>query len=312
MRYVSQVLSLDGRRRVVCSLECRKTLLSRFQPAEPPKSTTLTMAILNQKGGTGKTTTSVSLAAGLAAKGYRTLLVDLDAQGNVGVSLGIRSTKSLSHVLVDGLPPEKAAVPVRSHLDVIVADQNLAEAEIEIAHATDKAFVLKRRMQSVVAPSSPYSFVILDCAPSLSLLNQNALVFARSVVVPVSCDYLSLVGVKLVLQTLEKVRKKFLTPVDIMGVVPTLYDRRNKISSESIAALEDRFGDRVLSPIRLDVRLKEAPSHKKPIFEYAPDSNAARDYEALVDHMIAQRVRRIAPREKMAVGAQPMMLVHQS
>lgn len=292
MRFAYQVLNVERKRKVVCSQGCRQRVIeeTRREPAnvEAPRGPRA-VAVLNQKGGTGKTTTSVSLAAGLAERGLRTLLIDLDAQGNVGVSVGVRGRRTLYHVLVDGVSPRDVAVPVRKNLDVITADQSLAAAELELVNAPNRARVLERRMADAMASDSPYDFVVLDCAPSLSLLNQNALVFARQVLVPVSCDYLSLVGVKQILRTLQHVREVLLTPVDILGVLPTLFDKRNNISKQSVEALESYFGEKVLAPIRVDVRLKEAPSHKKTIYEYAPESNGAKDYTSLVG-VIAERL----------------------
>lgn len=286
MRYASQVVTMGGKRKVVCSQECRRQL-TMTQPRQVEAPTPTAVAVLNQKGGTGKTTTSVSVAAGLAERGLNTLLIDLDAQGNVGVSLGVRGRKTIYHVLVDGVSPRSAAVPVRKNLDVITADQSLAAAELELVNAPDRAHILRRRMVDAMSTDSPYDFVILDCAPSLSLLNQNALVFSRSVLVPVSCDYLSLVGVKQILRTLKHVNEVLLTPVEVMGVLPTLFDKRNNISKQSVASLEQYFGEKVLPPVRVDVRLKEAPSHKKTIFEYAPESNGALDYGVVVDRIAA-------------------------
>lgn len=284
LRFANQVATLGRERKVVCTQACRQALLEAARPPpRPARPAPRAVAVMNQKGGTGKTTTSVSLAAGLAERGFKTLLIDLDAQGNVGVSLGVRGPRTLYHVLIDGASPRDVAVPVRDSLDVITADQTLAAAELELVNAPDRASVLRNRMADAMATDSPYEYVILDCAPSLSLLNQNALVFSRSVLVPVSCDYLSLVGVKQILRTLKHVNEVLLTPVEVLGVLPTLYDRRNNISKQSVAALEAYFGEKVLTPIRVDVRLKEAPSHKKTIFEYAPESNGAKDYAALVD-----------------------------
>ncbi len=305
----SQVVSFGGGRKVVCSAACRTRLLDARGPraSEPMgvRAGPRVVAVLNQKGGTGKTTTSVSLAAGLAERGVPTLLIDLDAQGNVGVSLGVRGQRTMYHVLIDGASPRDVAVPVRKNLDVITADQTLAAAELELVNAPDRARVLERRMKDALASDSPYEFVVLDCAPSLSLLNQNALVFAREVLVPVSCDYLSLVGVKQILRTLKHVREDLMTPVEVLGVLPTLFDKRNNISKQSVAALESHFGDKVLPPVRVDVRLKEAPSHKKTIFEYAPDSNGAQDYAALVD-ALTERIRATAaPAAVQVVVAEP-------
>lgn len=286
LRYAHQVLSVGGERRAVCSPSCRGKLLEAARPPVAAAKGPRVLAVLNQKGGTGKTTTSVSLAAGLAEQGHRTLLVDLDAQGNVGVSLGLRGQRGVYHLLVDGVSARELVIPVGQNLDVITADQSLAAAEVELVNAPERAKVLARRMADVLRGDLGYAFVILDCAPSLSILNQNALVFARSVLVPVACDYLSLVGVRQVLRTLEQVKKSLLTPVEIVGVLPTLYDRRNNISKESLAALRGYFKDKTLDPIRSDVRLKEAPSHKKSIFEYAPESKGAADYARLVTRLV--------------------------
>jgi chromosome partitioning protein len=143
-----------------------------------------------------------------------------------------------------------------------------------------------RRMSETVSVKSPYEFIILDCAPSLSLLNQNALTFAREVLVPVSCDYLALVGVKQILRTLKHVNDVLLHPIEVLGVLPTFYDVRNKISKQAVEALQSYFTGRVMPPIRVNARLKEAPSHKKTIFEYAPDSHGAEDYAAVVSWLL--------------------------
>lgn len=287
LRYAYQVVAAGRQRRVVCSEACRAALLSADKPPEAPKRPPLrTIAVLNQKGGTGKTTTSVSIAAGLAERGHSTLLIDLDAQGNVGVSLGISGPRSLYHVLVDGAKARDVAVPVRKNLDVITSDQTVAAAEIELVNAPDRARVLTRRMAEIAGPESQYEFIIMDCAPSLSLLNQNALIFAREVLVPVSCDYLALVGVKQILRTLKHVNDVLLHPIEVLGVLPTFFDVRNKISKQAVDALTSYFKGRVLPPIRVNARLKEAPSHKKTIFEYAPDSHGAEDYAAAVSWLL--------------------------
>lgn len=287
LRYAFQVVTVAKKRSVVCSEACKTVLMTPTAPVvSGPVRQPRAIAVMNQKGGTGKTTTSVSIAAGLAERGHSTLLIDLDAQGNVGVSLGVNGPRTLYHVLIDGTRPEEAAVPVRKGLDVITSDQTVAAAELELVGAKDRARVLSRRMAALVAPNGPYDYIILDCAPSLSLLNQNALTFARDVLVPVSCDYLSLVGVKQILRTLRHVNEVLLHPVEVLGVLPTFYDARNRISKEAVQALTAYFKERVLPPIRVNTRLKEAPSHKKTIFEYDPDSSGAKDYAAVADWIV--------------------------
>jgi chromosome partitioning protein len=241
------------------------------------------LAIFNHKGGTGKTTTSVSIAAGLAARGLRVLLVDTDSQGNVGVSLGVKAEKTLYHVLVMGIRPSDAAIRVRPNLDLIVSNETLAAAELYLAGRQNRDRILRERLASTF---EQYDVVMLDCSPSLSLLNQNALVVADGIVVPVACDFLSLVGVRQVIKTVKNVNSLLHHPVQIHGVLPTFYDARARICRDAVDALRDHFGERVLPPIRQATRLKEAPAQGKTIFEFAPESNAAADYGQVVDLLI--------------------------
>jgi chromosome partitioning protein len=241
------------------------------------------LAIFNHKGGTGKTTTSVSIAAGLASRGLRVLLVDTDSQGNVAVSLGIKAEKTLYHVLVMGLKPADAAVPVRPNLDLIVSNETLAAAELYLAGRQNRDRVLRERL----APAfDAYDVVMLDCSPSLSLMNQNALVVSDGIVVPVACDFLSLVGVRQVIKTVKNVNALLHHPVQIHGVLPTFYDARARICRDAVDALKEHFGDRVMPPIRQATRIKEAPAQGKTIFEMAAGSSAAEDYGRIVDLLV--------------------------
>ena len=243
------------------------------------------VAVLTAKGGTGKTTTAINLAAGIAARGYETLLVDMDAQGNVGTSLGIRGERSLYHLLVDDkVKAEDIVVPVRGHLDVITSDATLAQAEVYLARLnSDRDRVLSSRLESI---RGKYQYVVLDCGPSLSLLNQNALCFADEVLIPVSCDYLALVGVKQVLRTLKDIDKHLGHAVRIAGVIPTFFDGRTKLAKEAVETLSAHFKERLCDPIRRSTKLAEAPSHRQTIFEYAGDSQGADDYRKLVEKLV--------------------------
>jgi chromosome partitioning protein len=251
-----------------------------------PMSGPRRMAIFNHKGGTGKTTTSVSVAAGLALKGYRVLLVDTDSQGNVGVSLGVKSEKTLYHCLVMGLKPQDVAVKVRENFDVLPSNETLAAAELYLAGRQNRDRILRDRL---VAASSHYDVILLDCSPSLSLLNQNALVFADGILVPVACDFLSLVGVRQVIKTVKNVNSLLHHPVQIHGVLPTFYDARARICRDAWGTLKEHFGERCFQPIRQNTRVKEAPAQGKTIFEHAPDSHAARDYQRVVERLITGR-----------------------
>lgn len=285
LEFAYQAVTGDFGSKYFCSTSCREAVAVNraadavlAAPRMPRR-----IAVFNHKGGTGKTTTAVNLAAALAERGKRVLLIDADGQGNVGASLGIRGEKNLYHVLVLGMPVEEAAVPVRNNLDVLTSNELLAAAELYLAGRPNRDRVMRERLGD---RADSYDVVVIDCAPALSLMNQNALVYADSVVVPVSCDYLSLVGVRQVLRTIKNVREMLKHDITLLGVVPTFYDVRNKIAREAVEALSDHFGERRLPPIRINTKLREAPSVKQTIFEYAPDSHGAQDYLALVEKVM--------------------------
>jgi chromosome partitioning protein len=252
------------------------------KPIESSRDSSLPklIAVFNHKGGTGKTTTSVSIAAGLALRGKRVLLVDTDAQGNVSVSLGVKSERTLYHVLVMGLQGKDAVTNVRENLDVIPSNETLAAAELYLAGRQQRDRVLASRLASVTAG---YDHVIVDCSPSLSLLNQNALCLVDSVLVPVACDYLSLVGMRQVIKTVKNVNQLLHHPVKIWGILPTFFDARAKICHEAVDTLKQHFGPRCLKPIRQAIKIKEAPAQGQTLFEYAPGSAPAEDYGHVVD-----------------------------
>lgn len=318
---VSQVFYVQGRRHYACGAECRaqlvqeasgarlgdlgaadpprapmpsapvpvaaKTTPSSLPPPLPgPSATPRVLAVFNHKGGTGKTTTAVSIAAGLARQGRRVLLVDTDAQGNVAVSLGASSERSLYHVLVMGLAIQQAVKPVRENLDLLPSNETLAAAELYLAGRQNRDRVLRERLYNA---TQGYDYVVIDCSPSLSLMNQNALVFADSVLVPVACDYLSLVGVRQVIKTIKNVNSLLHHPVQIYGVLPTFYDARARICRDAWGTMKEHFGERCFNPIRNTTRIKEAPAQGKTIFEHAPDSNAAQDYLRAVERIITGR-----------------------
>jgi chromosome partitioning protein len=282
LEFPYQVAVREGGRSYFCTTDCRQRAISLAQePAKPAGPRRI--AVFNHKGGTGKTTTAVNLAAGLAEGGKRVLLIDADGQGNVGASLGIRGEKTLYHVLVNGMRVDEVAVPVRKNLDVLTSNELLAAAELYLAERPNRDRIMRERLGDRV---SDYDVIVLDCAPALSLMNQNALVYADSVLIPVACDYLSLIGVRQVLRTLRNVDQALGHEVQLLGVLPTFFDVRNRISRDARRALEKHFGERCLPPIRVNTKLREAPSAKMSIFEYAPDSNGADDYRGVVRHVL--------------------------
>lgn len=266
-----------------CSAACREAEnpASRGGVSAETVPPARAVAILNQKGGTGKTTTALHIAAGFASQGHKTLLVDLDPQGNVGASLGKKGPRSMYHVLFQGLEVAKCALEARDNLDVVTADEGLAAAEISLAKSSQQERI--HVLQKVMSGLSGYEYVFFDCAPSLSILNHSALGYAGEVMIPVSCDYLALVGVKQVLQTLRRVGEQSGRDVRIAGVLPTFYDVRKRVCCEALGYLRKTFGPRTLPPVRINTKLAEAPSQKKTVFEHAPDSHGARDYIRVVE-----------------------------
>jgi chromosome partitioning protein len=320
---VSHVVRVRGELHHACSEDCRRQILAEAGgarislgghpppaiPVEEPVTASARLpsvpaaaprkriaapsrlAIFNHKGGTGKTTTSVSIAAGLADRGLRVLLVDTDSQGNVSVSLGAKADKTLYHVLVMGVRPHDAAIRVRPNLDLVASNETLAAAELYLAGRQNRDRILRDRL----APGfEGYDVVVLDCSPSLSLMNQNALVAADGIIVPVACDFLSLVGVRQVIKTVKNVNALLHHPVEIYGVLPTFFDARARICRDSLDALKEHFGERVMPPIRTATRLKEAPAQGQTIFEFAPESNAAEDYRRIVDLLVDGAETRLA------------------
>ena len=182
-KYAYQLAFVGGQKQYFCSKECREAPVRQETRA---RKGARRIAVMNQKGGTGKTTTTVSLAHGLAMAGHKTLIVDMDSQGNVGVCLGRDGTLNLYHLLVDNAEPKSAIISARPNLDLLPSNNLLAKVEVHLAHVQQPHKVLRNRFKEIV----DYDYIVLDCGPSLSLLNQNALYFADQVLIPVACDYL--------------------------------------------------------------------------------------------------------------------------
>ncbi|NPA25565.1 MAG: ParA family protein [Deltaproteobacteria bacterium] len=236
------------------------------------------IACQNFKGGTGKTTTVVSLACCLAAAGRKVLVVDLDAQGNIGESLGIENDNSLYDLLVDGRPLADCLVEARENLFCLLSDQTVAACETVLVTRPRREEALKRALSGVEAAIPGIEVVLLDCSPSLSILSQNALVYVDELLLPVSMDYLAMVGAGQVFENLKMIEEYFEKKVRVSGILPTFYDQRVNISKDVLAALQERYGDLVLPPIRVDTKVQQASSRKQSIFDFRGRSRAREDY----------------------------------
>ncbi|MEN9800973.1 MAG: hypothetical protein RLZ37_98, partial [Actinomycetota bacterium] len=239
------------------------------------------IAIANQKGGVGKTTTSVNLGSCLAEMGYRTLIIDLDPQGNASSGVGIDTRAietSMYDVVLHEAPLEDCIEPASiRNLFVAPANLDLAGAEIELVPLFAREMRLKKAIDSIV---DDYDFVIIDCPPSLGLLTVNALVAAREVLVPIQCEYYALEGVGQLLRNVELVKRNLNPDLDLSTIVCVMFDNKTKLSQEVVTEVREHFGDKVCATVvPRNVRLSEAPSHHQPINVYDPTSKGAIAYK---------------------------------
>ena len=250
------------------------------------------LAVVNQKGGVGKTTTTVNLAAALAQAGRRVLLVDVDPQGNATMGSGIDKrtlARTVYHALL-GLG-ELSSIRVRAEragYDLVPANRELAGAEVELVELPSRETRLKAALERVAAD---YDYILIDCPPSLSLLTVNALAAAHRVLIPMQCEYYALEGLSDLVGTIKRVRANLNPALDIAGLLRTMYDPRNTLSQQVSRELEAHFGDKVFRTlVPRNVRLAEAPSYGVPAVLWDPNSKGAQAYMALAGEVLEREV----------------------
>lgn len=248
----------------------------------------IVISLLNHKGGVGKTTSAINIGAGLVELGQKVLLIDLDPQANLTISLGIPRQKT---TIYEALRGEGELVPYnhKPNLDVITSSLDLSGAEMELINEAGREFILRELINQI---ADDYDYVLIDCPPSLGLLTLNALTSSKYVLIPLQTEFLAVQGLAKIKQVIDKVKMRLNTQLEMGGVIATMYDSRRVLNRDVVDTIHKYFGDKVFNTyIRDNVALAEAPAQRKDIFDYLPKSPGAVDYLALCEEILARTKR---------------------
>ena len=243
------------------------------------------IAIVNQKGGVGKTTTAINLGAALAQSGKSVLLLDMDPQASLSSSLGIRDPAVTMYDFLTSDEPVRSAIVHAGSIDLIPSSPDLAGAELELASQPGREFILREKIAAF-----SYDFIFIDCPPGLGLLTLNALTAAQELLIPLQAEYLALDGLARLTETVDLVQRRLNHNLVITGILVTRYDQRRRLNREVIEAIRNHFPNELIDqPVRENISLAEAPSFCQDIFSYKPDSSGAMDYLSLAKEIIRRK-----------------------
>jgi chromosome partitioning protein len=237
------------------------------------------VCVINQKGGVGKTTTVVNIAAGLARSGKKVILIDLDPQGNLETCFPLKEDKkNMYNVIAENEPVMNCIHKVAVNLDIVASSQMLTKAEMTLVNKSGREYVLTQKLEKITG----YDFLIIDCSPSFGLLNQNALLFCEEAFIPVSTDIMGVDALKKITKNIETFNEIHAHNIEVSKIIPTMYDAKNKVCRECLRSVQNDFYEKVTAPIHINAKLREAAKSKRSIFSYAPTSSGAKDYKAIV------------------------------
>ncbi|MEP1032344.1 ParA family protein [Ekhidna sp.] len=240
-------------------------------------------SVVNQKGGTGKTTTSLNLGSALTMLGKNVLLIDMDSQGNLGYSLGLEEGPTISDVF-EGSAEIKDIIQQRENMDIVPSDMRLVDIELSLMDLDDRHNMLNSKIKHL---SKKYDYILIDCPPSLSILAVNSLYASDKVIVPMLMEVLSLQGLDQIIQTIEKINASYNKKLKILGILPVMVDKRRKLSQEVKDHILENYDVKIFdSMIRNNVKASEAPSFGQSVVEYSPSSNSAKDYMDFANEIV--------------------------